>query len=412
MSELALAPPPAHVPADLVRNMDPWVELAKAGSHAHARAAAFHQDFPPIFWATSLGYFGGCWVPRRDADLRRILQDPETFSSEGLTGFSQMIGETWKLIPLEVDPPRHGLYRVLLNPLFTPKKVAELDAAMRTLAGELISAVADRGQCDFNEDFAARFPILIFLKLMGWPLDEAPKFVGWTRTLVKSSDITEVAGVCAEIAGYLRGRIAERRLAPSDDFTSYVIASEIEGRKLTEDEVLGMCFLIFIGGLDTVTSALGFQFLHLARHPEHQAQLRANPEMIPAAVEELLRAYSTVNMRRMVTRDVQIGDVLMRKGDHVLISTELADLDPEEYANPTEVDFRRADNRHMAFSFGPHRCVGSHLARRELTIAIQAWLARTPPFRLLDEDKIEMRASGVFGLDGLHLQWDPVPASS
>ncbi|HEY2659732.1 MAG TPA: cytochrome P450 [Caulobacteraceae bacterium] len=405
MDDLTLASKPDHVSLDLVRDLDPWVEIMAAGADGHARAARFHTEYPPIFWATRLGYFGGCWVPRRAEDLRRILQDPETFTSQGLTGFSQLIGEAWPLIPLEVDPPQHSLYRILLNPLFTPKKVAELGAEMQALASDLILAVVDKGGCDFNAAFATRFPVLIFLKLMGWPLDEAPKFVAWTRTLVKSSDMALVAGVCGEIAGYLRGRIAERRLNPTDDFTSYVLGCEIEGRKLTEDEVLGVCFLIFIGGLDTVTSALGFQFHHLARHPEHQAQLREKPELILAAVEELLRAYSIVNMRRMVTKDVRVGDVLMRKGDHVLISTELADLDPEEFTDPTQVDFERQDNRHMAFSYGPHRCLGSHLARRELAIALQEWLTRVPPFRLRDEQRIEMRASGVFSLENLELQW-------
>jgi cytochrome P450 len=412
MSDTALASPPPHVPPNLVRDMDPWLELAAAGADAHARAAGFHQDFPPVFWAAQLGYFGGCWVPRRDEDLRRILQDPETFSSAGLTGFSELIGETWRLIPLEVDPPAHSAYRVLLNPLFTPGKVAELDGDMQRLAENLVSAVVDKGDCDFNEAFAAQFPVLIFLRLMGWPIEEAPKFVGWTRTLVKSADPMEVAGVCAEIAGYLRGRIAERRLRPSDDFTSYILGCEIDGRKLTEDEVLGTCFLVFIAGLDTVTSALGFQFLHLARHPEHQFRLRDDPDLIPAAVEELLRAYSIVNMRRMVTKDVRIGEVLMRQGDHVLVSTELGNLDPGAFDDPTKVDFDRANNRHMAFSYGPHRCLGSHLARRELAIALRVWLARVPPFRLQKEDKIEMRAAGVFGLENLRLAWDLPGASA
>ena len=406
MTDLPPLPPlPAHIPPDLIRDIDPWSEIMAGGRHGHARAASFHADYPPVFYATRLGYMGGCWVPQKAEDLRRILQDPETFSSAGLTGFSQMIGEAWPLIPLELDPPQHGDYRMLLNPLFTPKKVAELDADMRVLAQELIGRVAASGQCDFDEDFASQFPVLIFLKLMGWPLAEAPKFVGWTRALVKGRDLAEVAGACAEIAAYLRGHIAERRAAPTDDFTSYVVTAEIQGRRLTDDEVMGICFLIFIAGLDTVTSALTFQFAHLADHPEDQARLRANPELIPDAVEELLRAYSIVNMRRQVTRDVQIGDAPMKAGDFVLISTELANLDPAEFTNPTTVDLQRPDNRHMAFSFGPHRCVGSHLARRELTIAVQEWLAATPPFGLLDPDAIVMRASGVFGLDGLRLQW-------
>lgn len=409
MTDTSTFTAPPHAPAGLVRDLDPWLVLMEAGRDAHRRAARFHEEFPPIFYATRLGYMGGCWVPQKAEDLRRILQDPETFSSAGLTGFSQMIGETWPLIPLEIDPPAHSAYRILLNPLFTPKRVGQLDAEMRALADQLILRVLDVGQCDFDEDFASQFPILIFLKLMGWPLEEAPTFVEWTRTLVKGRDLGEVAQACREIATYLRGRIAERTANPSDDFTSFVVTAEIDGRRLTEDEVMGICFLIFIGGLDTVTSTLAFQFAHLASHPEHQARLRADPDLIPTAVEELLRAYSVVNMRRQVTRDVEVAGVQMRKGDFVLISTELANLDPQEFPHATEVDFDRPDNRHMAFSYGAHRCIGSHLARRELAISMQEWLRLAPPFRLLDEDGIVMRASGVFGLDGVKLQWGPPP---
>jgi cytochrome P450 len=159
-----------------------------------------------------------------------------------------------------------------------------------------------------------------------------------------------------------------------------------------------------------VTSALAFQFLHLARHPEQQAQLRENPELIPAAVEELLRAYSIVNMRRLVTRDVRVGEAQMRKGDYVMISPELANLDPEEFDRPTEVDFKRVEKGNMTFSSGPHRCLGSHLARRELVVAMQEWMSRVPPFHVVDEDQIELRAAAVFGLDNVTFGWTAAAA--
>jgi cytochrome P450 len=397
--------PPPHVPPHLVRDLDLWVDLAAAGKDAFARAANYHQQLPPIFWAKSLGYLEGCWVPRRAEDLRRVLQDPETFSSDGVLAFSALMGESWRLIPIEIDPPLHTQFRVLLNPLFSPKKVAQMDADIRRHASDLISGFAAAGRCDFNAEFANRFPTLTFLRLMGWPVNEAPKFALWTRTLVKSSDPILAGAACREIATYFRLRIAERRSNPSDDFTNHVLSYEVDGRKLTDEEVLGICVLVFLAGLDTVTSALAFQFLHLARHPDHQAQLRENPELIPAAVEELLRAYSIVNMRRLVTRDVCIGEAPMRKGDYVMISPELANLDPEEFDRPTEVDFKRVEKGNMTFSSGPHRCLGSHLARRELVIAMQEWIARVPPFHVIDDHLIELRAAAVFGLDNLTLEW-------
>ncbi|HDZ56393.1 MAG TPA: cytochrome P450 [Pseudomonas xinjiangensis] len=399
---------PSNVPAHLVQDFDLWAALTAQGENAYAWAAKLHESMPPIFWVPSLGFLPGTWIPRRSEDLRRILQDPETFSSAGLTPYPMLLGESWRLAPLEVDPPDHAKYRALLNPLFTPKKVNALEEDIRQLATQLIDDIAHKGRCDFNEDFAKPFPTLIFLKLMGWPLEDRPLFQHWTQTLIKSSDPQVVTENAREITGWIRARIAECRANPGDDFTSYLLASQIDGRPLTDDEMLGINFLIFIGGLDTVTSTIGLFFRHLARNPEQQAQLRADPSLISDAVEEMLRSYSIVNMRRTVTRDVQIGEATMKKGDIVLISTELANLDPEVFDQPEKVDFLRSAGHapHMAFSYGVHRCVGSHLARRELRIALELWLTKVPPFRIATGTTPRFNAFGIFGMEELHLEWD------
>lgn len=404
-------PVPDHVPAHLVHKGDLWGELAAAGIDAFAHAAALHHNTPPIFYVPSMGYMPGAWVPRRQDDLRQILQDTQTFSSQGLTPFAQMLGENWKVIPLEIDPPDHAKYRNLLNPLFSPRRIDELEPSIRAQAASLIDGFVSQGRCDFNNDFADWFPTLVFLRLMGWPEDQAPQFVRWTHTIIKSMDMAAVVGAVTEVRNYLRERIAQCRHQLGQDIISHLMRSEVEGRPLTDDEIFGMSFLLFIGGLDTVASSLGFHFLHLARHPEQQAELRANPELIPQAVEELLRSYSIVNGRRTVTREVTIGDVTMQPGDFVLISSELGSLDPEKFKCPAHVDFHRSDAHvpHQAFSFGPHRCVGSHLARRELRIALELWLQKVPPFQLA-ADPVRFRAAGVFGLDGMHLEWTPAPA--
>jgi cytochrome P450 len=409
---VALTTSTDHIPAHLLRDIDPWQLLMSAGTDAHERASKFHQEFPRIFYATKLGFLGGVWVPRLAADMRNILQDTETFSSASYTGIAKMIGETWNLIPVETDPPMHTQYRALLNPLFSPKRMAALEPQVREVAARLITGFQDKGECHFNEEFALVYPIEIFLRLMGWPVEMAPKFSDWARTLIKTKDPAEAAGACRKIADFVRGRIDERRAKPTDDFTSFVVTAQVDGRSLTEDEAMGMCFLVFIAGLDTVTSSLGFQFLHLARNIEHQARLRANPEMIPQAVEELLRFYSIVNPIRTATRDVMIGEAQIRKGERVLLSLELANYDSTEFENPSGVDLDRGTSRrHFSFSTGPHHCIGSHLARRELIIAVQEWLACVPPFEVNDLDKIEMRASGVFGLENLHFKWTPAGAA-
>jgi cytochrome P450 len=403
---VALTASTEHIPPELLRDVDPWQLLTSAGKDAHERAVKFHQEFPRIFFATKLGFLGGVWVPRMAADISEILQDPETFSSASYTGISKMIGESWNLIPVETDPPMHTQYRALLNPLFSPKRMAALEPQVRELAARLIAGFLNKGECNFNEEFALVYPIEIFLRLMGWPVEMAPRFSDWARTLIKTKDPNEAAAACRKIADFVRGRTNERRAKPTDDFTSFVVTAQVEGRLLTEDEAMGMCFLVFIAGLDTVTSSLGFQFLHLARNPEQQARLRANPDMIPQAVEELLRFYSIVNPIRTATKDVTIGEAQIRKGERVLLSLELANYDSTEFENPSSVDLDRGSGRrHFSFSMGPHHCIGSHLARRELIIAVQEWLARVPPFGVSVPDKIEMRASGVFGLENLHFTW-------
>jgi cytochrome P450 len=406
--DAALTAAPDHIPANLLRDIDPWQLLMSAGKDAHERAGKFHQEFPRIFYATRLGFLGGVWVPRLASDIRNILQDTQTFSSASYTGIAQMIGETWNLIPVETDPPMHTQYRALLNPLFSPKRMAALEPQVREVAARLIAGFLGKGECRFNEEFALVYPIEIFLRLMGWPVEMAPKFSDWARTLIKTKDLKEASGACRNIADFVRGRINERRANPTDDFTSFVVTAQIDGRRLTEDEAMGMCFLVFIAGLDTVTSSLGFQFLHLARNPEQQARLRANPEIIPQAVEELLRFYSIVNPIRTATKDVTIGEAQIRQGERVLLSLELANYDATEFENPSRVDLDRGSGRrHFSFSTGPHHCIGAHLARRELVIAVQEWLARVPPFVVNDPDKIEMRAAGVFGLENLHFKWSP-----
>lgn len=396
---------PAHVPPENLVDFDLWEYIASAGKDAFSRAANLHNELPDVIYTPKLGFLPGCWAPRKSEDLRRIVQDPETFSSVGLTPFSMLIGESWPLIPLEIDPPAHGDYRMLLQPLFTPKVIDQLEPEIRKLAAELTAECAKKGRCNFSNDFANKFPILVFLKMMGWPEKEASKFFGWTNTLIKSSDMAEAAAAVKSISDYLRAVIDERRANPRDDFTSFILAAKINGKPLSEDEVIGICFLVFIAGLDTVASSQSFHFMHLARHPEHQAQLRADPSLIPDAIEELLRAYSASNMRRTVTKDVEVGGVTMKKGDLVLISTELANLDPDAFDDPQTVDFNRDLKKHMAFSTGPHLCLGNHLARRELKIALEEWLKVIPEFHLANEDEIVVRASGVFGIDRLELAW-------
>lgn len=403
----APAPVPAHVPRHLVREGDLWAHFADGGLDAYDRMSALHDEMPPIFYIPSVGYLPGAWVPRRQDDMRAILQDTAAFTSAGMTPYARMIGETWRMTPLEVDPPDHAKYRKLVDPLFTPKRIEELTPGIRAHAQSLVDALVAKGHCDFSEEFAEKFPTLVFLRLMGWPEEMVATFVDWTHTIVKSQDMQLVAATVMQVRDYLRERIAEGRVSPRDDFIGYLMRSQVEGRALDDEELFGYAFLVFLAGLDTVASSLSLHFAHLARHPEQQAELREHPERIPAAVEELLRAYSTVSTPRVVTRETTVGGVTMMPGDMVLLSTALGSRDPEKFKCPAHVDFNRADAHvpHQAFGFGPHRCAGSHLARRELRIALEVWTATVPTFRI-GNHPVQFRGAGVFSLDGLHLEWD------
>jgi len=205
----------------------------------------------------------------------------------------------------------------------------------------------------------------------------------------------------------LRRVLAERRAQPADDLLSYVATVEIEGRLLTPDEALGVAFLLYSAGLDTVANMLAFMFKYLAEHPQDQQLLRDEPALIPNAIEELMRAFPIILSGRQVTRDVEWHGVKMKAGDVVTLPTMLAGRDAQEFPNPDVVDFRREKVSHITFAAGPHRCVGSHLARRELRIALEEWLKRVPPFRIKPGERAVTHGIGVFGVERLPLVWDP-----
>ena len=347
----------------------------------------------------------GSWVVTRYELQREVLQDAETFSSDGIAGFSRLIGETWPLVPLELDPPEHMQYRMLLNPLFSPAKINALEAGVRQQATDLIEKVRGQGGCEFMEAFGRPFPVGVFMRLMGLPLEEMQTFLDWEEGLLHSGDLISRANAARSIKDYLVSLIAERRVRPTGDLVSFTVACEIDGKPISDERALGICYLFFVGGLDTVAATLGFTFRALAEQPELQRQLRAEPALIPDAVEETIRAHGVVPTSRFLTRDHEFHGVMMRKGDRVSVPFGVASRDPTEYPDPHRIDFRRANTRNISFSAGPHRCIGSHLARREFKIALEEWMTRVPEFRLKADEKPEVHATGVWGVDRLCLVW-------
>ncbi len=404
---MASNPVPDHVPPEMVRDFSLFTSagmLPTPNGDPHAAVACVHAG-PPIFYSPYNTRNGrGTWVITRARDQRRVLQDAETFSSHRSI-FASALGENWPMIPLELDPPAHGIFRSLLNPLFSPKRVMVLEPAVRERAIALIDRIAASGtSCDVMKDFAFPFTVNIFLGFLGLSDDRLDTFVGWANDLLHGDDVKRPAAA-RMIVAFIDELAAMRSKEPVADFMTFVVQAEVEGRPLTDEEVRGTGVLLFVAGLDTVAAAIGFDLAHLARNPKDQDLLRSEPDRIGLAAEELLRAYPTVQMIRVATKNIDFEGAPIRKGDYVSCATMIANRDPAEFECPNTIDLAREDNRHAAFGYGPHRCLGSHLARREIVIGLEEWLARIPGFRIKDGTAPITHGGHVFGIENLILDW-------
>ena len=399
---------PSHVPPELVGGfnlMDDPSMLPQPLGDPHTAIARL-LDGPPVFYSLNMTRNGeGAWIVGRAEDQRRVLEDGVTFSSNRNI-FSSALGETWPLIPLEIDPPEHGKWRSLLNPLLSPRRVVNLEPIVRQRAIDLIEGIKAKGtSCEAMSEFAFPFAVSIFLQFLGIGHERLHEFVGWANDLLHGTPAqrTEAAKI---VVAYLDDLQALRRREPADDFMTFVTQAEVDGRRMTEHEVKSMSVLLFIAGLDTVAAAIGFDLLYLAQHQAAQEQLRTEPGRILLAAEEMLRAFPTVTPIRRATRDVEVAGVLIKAGDLIACPSMTANRDPAEFPNPDKIDFAREDNRHVAFAYGPHRCLGSHLARREVVIGLEEWLGRIPTFRFKEGHLPTVYGGFVFGVEDLVLAWD------
>ncbi|MDQ1521881.1 MAG: hypothetical protein QOI55_2954 [Actinomycetota bacterium] len=325
----------------------------------------------------------------RYEDVQWAMKHPDTFSSsfEAIS-----IGQEHPLIPLQIDPPEHAQYRRLLDPQFSPKKMAAIEADARLLVNRIIDTFVDNDGCDFHEDFATPLPSTVFLRLMGLPQSDLPTFLQWRDNTIRpdvAPDDWEGAQRIREQTGhavtaYFQGAIDERRRHPDDSgVLGRLVEGEVDGRPLTDVELLGICHLLLLGGLDTVTATLDCAIVYLARHPDRRRMLVEDPMVLAGAIEELLRAESPVMVvPRVVKQDCTIGGVEIKAGDHATLCVGAANGDDAEFDDAHDVDFLRTPNRHLAFGGGPHRCLGSHLARMELRVALEEFHRRIPDYEI------------------------------
>jgi cytochrome P450 len=296
-----------------------------------------------------------------------------------------------KFIPLEYDPPVHTVFRHALQPLFNPNRMNALEPRIRSIMTELIDGFAARGSAEFISEFAHELPARVFLALMGWPLEDAPMFTEATDTTlhgIPGASEEESLAARAEAAGrmmsYFAAVVADRRSGSADasDVTASIINSDIEIdgelRQFTDDELCNIFMLLLIAGLHTTQGSLAWGIMHLGAHPQQRATLVADPSLIPGAVEEVLRMEAAVSAGRSVVHDTELGGVRLRAGDQLLVILAGANRDGREFDNPDNVEVTRTPNRHLSFGTGPHRCLGSHLARVVLRIAFEELLRRLP----------------------------------
>lgn len=398
-----LVPRPAHVDPAQVRPF-PFILGATSRQVPHSFISLM-EDWPAVFWADrAFSGVEGCWVPRRLDDIRTVFQDTDTFSSRQIAPFAELVGADWKLIPNELDPPEHSTLRAMLNPAFSPKRMAALEDKIRDYAQGYIRGLRDKGGCEFLSEFAFEFPIRVFLELLGLPQDRLAQFLAWEHKLVHESDLAEVTRATQELSAYLAQEIEARRAQPRQDMISYAVQAEKNGRCFTSQELLGFCFTSFVGGLDTVSTNMAWQFHHLATHPADQQALRADPSLIPDAIDEMMRAYSAIMIPRECTRDVTFGGVEMKRGDKVMLATYLGGYDPAAYEEPDQVRFDRRP-RQIGFGYGPHLCIGMHLARREMRIALEEFLVAIPEFRISEGADISYFLGAILQPRSLPLSW-------
>jgi len=393
---------PSHVSPELVRSAGLIVSPEfLAGPHDYM--AAMHQKFPPVFYNVSPQM--NAWMLTKHEDCLFVLRHADIFMNRDATPFPRDPDDYFFFIPQEIDPPQHRKYRNIVDPLFCPAGVKQLEGLIRQRANTLIDGFIDKGECQFTTAFGRPLPVSVFLDIMGLPQDMRDTFVSWADTMIHSQDPAEVGVAFGKAIEYLKGAIAEKKANPDNGVISLIANARIDGRPLSDKEVFGFVCFLWIGGLDTVYATLNNIWLWLAQNPERVQEIIDRPDDIDAIVEELLRRYSVTFSARVVAKDVELRGVQMKKGDRVMTCLPAANFDPEVFPDPLKVDFDRPRKTILAFTVGVHSCMGGHLARLELKVALQEWLRRIPKFSVKPDATIAYKPGGVVGPAAVPLVW-------
>jgi cytochrome P450 len=332
------------------------------------------RDAGPVVFMN--GYY---YITRRE-DVLAALRNPKVFSSRLAL---QPPGSPIPVIPLAFDPPEHTRYRKILQPFFSPHGLSKSRPVLERHAAEMIGALADRGECEVMKDLASLYPFQVFLDLYGLPLEDRDRLIAWKDAVIADKPyVTEMdlAPAARNLYEYLTDVIKQRRQNPGSDMLSRVMASD---GNFTDLELLGMSHLLILAGLDTVTAAIGFSLLELARRPELRTMLRDNPKQIRVFIEEIVRLEPSAPVApRVLTETAVVGGMMLPKGSSVHLCMAAINRDGSDSISTDELVMDGKVHRHWGFGGGPHRCLGSHLGRMELTVIVAEWLKQIPEFEL------------------------------
>lgn len=390
---------PDHVPEELVIDVDPY-EI-EGGTVDHLLAwSAIQAKTPDLYYSRC---YGGFWIVNRASLIGDMLFDFEHFSSTDSTSIPP-ITETPPFPPLYIDPPLHTYFRKPLQQALGGQNPKILAAKAREIITGLIDKVLPQGECEFMHDFALHVPVAIVLHTLDLPFEDRTRLIPYADTITHSSDAEERSKAMEGVFAYADEWVTRREQAPGDDLISKLAAIMVDDRPITHTETTAMVALLLLGGLDSVSHTMGAIMRFLAQSPEHQRELAARPEIIPTALNELLRRHSVNAMARTVTQDMDVEGVQLKKGDKVYLAGWLHGLDPQKWDDPLRVDFDRKPEI-MTFGRGVHTCVGMSLARLELRTLLEEWFARIPSFSIKPGEKPVTMTGQTLGTVYLPLTW-------
>lgn len=391
---------PDHIAPDHVFDFDFYADK-RYGETLHSSMKFLHEDAPDVFWTPRNG---GHWIITRFAPITGIVLDPEHFSVREMQ--IPRVPNPPVFIPLSLDPPVNLPYRQALTPAFSPKAVKGMEDKIRHWAQQIVAEVADRGECDFVRDVSELFPVSIFMELMGMDLSRLREFRNLAETFFHvQNDAPKLAEISDRIIGIMTEYIEQKKTQPDNGLISQLLKARINDRPIEMGELQNMCFLLFAGGLHTVTNVLGFSYWQLAQMPELQQRLAADPSLIPKFVEESLRMFGVILTPRIVAKDCEKFGVKFREGEMVLCLLPLAGTDERVNADPMHFDIDREQRDYLTFSKGTHLCVGHFLARAEMRILTEEWLKRVPSFRLKPNAKQNYSPSTGLGISNVPIAW-------